>query len=52
MVLTNPVPWRNWVCSLIENADVFDFELDVADMKILNNLDEGFRVAWNSTKTD
>ena len=37
---------------IIENANVFDFELDAADMKILNNLDEGFRVSWDPTKTD
>ena len=34
---------------IIENANVFDFELDAADMKILNNLDEGFRVSWDPT---
>ncbi len=37
---------------IIENANVFDFELDADDMKILNNLDEGFRVSWDPTKTD
>ena len=37
---------------IIENANVFDFELDAADMKILNNLDEGFRVSWDPTTTD
>ncbi|MCJ7554346.1 MAG: aldo/keto reductase [Ignavibacteriaceae bacterium] len=37
---------------IIENANVFDFELDAADMEILNNLDEGFRVSWDPTKTD
>jgi diketogulonate reductase-like aldo/keto reductase len=37
---------------IIENADVFDFELDAADMKTLNNLDEGFRVSWDPTTID
>jgi diketogulonate reductase-like aldo/keto reductase len=37
---------------IIENANVFDFELDTADMKTLNNLDEGFRVSWDPTTTD
>ena len=37
---------------IIENANVFDFELAAADMKILNNLDEGFRVSWDPTTTD
>ncbi|MBK7630660.1 MAG: aldo/keto reductase [Ignavibacteriales bacterium] len=37
---------------IIENANVFDFELDAADMKILDNLDEGFRVSWDPTTTD
>lgn len=37
---------------IIENANVFDFELDADDMKILNNLDEGFRCSWDPTKTD
>ena len=37
---------------IIENANVFNFELDAADMEILNNLDEGFRVAWDPTKID
>ena len=37
---------------IIENADIFNFSLDKSDMKILNDLDEGFRVAWDPTKTD
>jgi diketogulonate reductase-like aldo/keto reductase len=37
---------------IIENSNVFDFELDVTDMKILNNLDEGFRVSWDPTTAD
>ena len=37
---------------IIENANVFNFELDTADMRILNNLDEGLRVSWDPTKTD
>jgi diketogulonate reductase-like aldo/keto reductase len=37
---------------IIENADVFDFELDKADMAILDNIDEEFRVAWDPTKID
>lgn len=30
-----------------ENADVFDFQLSDEDMKLMNRLDEGFRVSWN-----
>jgi diketogulonate reductase-like aldo/keto reductase len=37
---------------IIENANVFDFELDESDMKILNNLNEGFRCSWDPTKTE
>ncbi len=32
-----------------ENADVFDFELDAADMRELDALDEGHRTAWDPT---
>jgi len=37
---------------IIENAAIFDFSLDKSDMKILDDLDEGFRVAWDPTKID
>ncbi len=37
---------------IIENADVFDFSLDESDMKVLDSLDEGFRVSWDPTTTD
>lgn len=37
---------------IIENANVFDFELDKSDMEVLNNLDEGFRVSWDPTKAE
>ena len=37
---------------IIENADIFNFSLDKSDMKILDDLDEGFRVAWDPTKID
>lgn len=37
---------------IIENSIVFDFELDDSDMKILDYLDEGYRVSWNPTKID
>jgi diketogulonate reductase-like aldo/keto reductase len=37
---------------IIENADVFDFELDKDDMKILDNLNEDFRVSWDPTTAD
>lgn len=37
---------------IIENANVFDFSLDESDMKILNSLDEGFRVSWDPTTAD
>jgi diketogulonate reductase-like aldo/keto reductase len=37
---------------IIENADIFDFELDNLDMKVLDYLDEGYRVSWDPTKID
>jgi len=37
---------------IIENADIFDFSLDESAMKILDNLDEGFRYSWDPTKID
>jgi diketogulonate reductase-like aldo/keto reductase len=37
---------------IIENADIFDFSLDESDMKILDDLDEGFRCSWDPTKID
>ena len=37
---------------IIENANVFDFELDASDMEILNDLDEGLRVSWDPTTID
>ena len=35
-----------------ENADIFNFSLDKSDMKILDDLDEGFRCSWDPTKAD
>lgn len=35
---------------IIENANVFDFIIDEEDMKKMNSLSEGFRVAWNPEK--
>lgn len=32
-----------------ENADVFDFSLSAADMRLLDSLDEGLRVSWDPT---
>jgi diketogulonate reductase-like aldo/keto reductase len=37
---------------IIENANVFDFELDKEDLKILDNLNEDYRVAWDPTTVD
>ena len=37
---------------IVENANVFDFELDASDMEILNDLDEGLRVSWDPTTID
>lgn len=34
---------------IIENGQVFDFEIDAADMKSLDNLDEGLRTSWDPT---
>jgi methylglyoxal/glyoxal reductase len=35
-----------------ENADVFDFEILPIDMKILNSLNENFRVAWDPSRIE
>jgi diketogulonate reductase-like aldo/keto reductase len=32
-----------------ENADVFGFELDAADLRELDGLDEGYRTSWDPT---
>ncbi|HQF43598.1 MAG TPA: aldo/keto reductase [Ignavibacteriaceae bacterium] len=37
---------------IIENANVFDFTLDESDMKILDNMNDGFRSSWDPTKID
>lgn len=37
---------------IIENANVFDFTLDESDMKILDNMSDGFRSSWDPTKID
>jgi diketogulonate reductase-like aldo/keto reductase len=37
---------------IIENANVFDFKLDKDDLKILDNLNEDYRVAWDPTSVD
>lgn len=37
---------------IIENADIFDFELDNSDLQILDYLDEGYRVSWDPTKAE
>lgn len=35
-----------------ENADVFDFKLSAEDMKVLNELNENFRVSWNPSEIE
>eukprot|EP00698_Gefionella_okellyi_P015962 TRINITY_DN4539_c0_g1_i2.p1 TRINITY_DN4539_c0_g1~~TRINITY_DN4539_c0_g1_i2.p1 ORF type:complete len:287 (-),score=54.85 TRINITY_DN4539_c0_g1_i2:749-1609(-) len=50
---------RGYVClpksshekRLVENADVFDFEISDADMKTLNGFDEGLVCGWDPTTT-
>ena len=37
---------------ILQNCDVFDFELDSEDMGVLDNLDEGFRVSTDPTSFD
>ncbi len=34
---------------IVENADVFDFEISPEDMNALDNLDEGLRTCWDPT---
>jgi methylglyoxal/glyoxal reductase len=33
-----------------ENADLYDFELDAAEMNRLDGLDEGYRTSWDPTR--
>jgi diketogulonate reductase-like aldo/keto reductase len=37
---------------ILENANVFDFCLDESHMKVLDNINEDFRAAWNPTTQD
>ncbi|HSD63419.1 MAG TPA: aldo/keto reductase [Ignavibacteriaceae bacterium] len=37
---------------IIENADVFDFEISENDMEKLNSLNEELRIAWDPTNVD
>ena len=37
---------------IIENANVFDFTLDESDLRILDNMNEDFRVSWDPTTAD
>jgi diketogulonate reductase-like aldo/keto reductase len=32
---------------ILENADIFDFSISSADVKKLDSLSEGYRVAWD-----
>lgn len=36
---------------IMENADIFDFEISENDMAVLDTLNEGFRVSWDPTGT-
>jgi diketogulonate reductase-like aldo/keto reductase len=37
---------------ILENADVFDFEISDADMIALDSFDEDFRTSWNPTDVE
>ncbi len=37
---------------IFENADIFDFSFSQEDMKILDSLNENFRVCWNPVNID
>jgi diketogulonate reductase-like aldo/keto reductase len=37
---------------IAENADVFDFELDEADLAELAQLEDGFRTCWDPSRID
>jgi diketogulonate reductase-like aldo/keto reductase len=34
---------------ILENAAIYDFELDATDLGVLNHLDEGLRTSWDPT---
>jgi diketogulonate reductase-like aldo/keto reductase len=34
---------------ILENADIYDFEISSADMAELDALDENFRISWDPT---
>jgi diketogulonate reductase-like aldo/keto reductase len=46
-VHTIVLPKSSDVNRIIENADVFDFEISDEDMQILNNLNEDYRITWD-----
>ncbi len=35
---------------MIENATIFDFEIEKADMELLDGLDEGYHVSWDPSE--
>ncbi|RHX79516.1 aldo/keto reductase [Leptospira yasudae] len=35
---------------IVENAQIFDFQIEDEDMKILNSLDENFRTCWDPSE--
>lgn len=46
---TVPLPKSVHKERIAENIDVFDFKLDADDMKLITELDSGYRVAWDPT---
>jgi diketogulonate reductase-like aldo/keto reductase len=43
------IPKSSKRARILENSEVFDFEIEAADMKSLDALDEGLRTAWDPT---
>ena len=46
-----PLPKSVTTSRIRENADIFDFELDIEDMRQLQMLDCDYRTCWDPTKT-
>lgn len=49
---TVPLPKSDTPGRIQANADLWDFELDEADMKQMEKLDEGYAVSWNPVNVE
>ncbi|MFW5702259.1 MAG: aldo/keto reductase [Bacteroidota bacterium] len=47
-----PLPKSTHKSRIEENADIFDFEIDMEDMIKLDDFDEGYRITWDPSDVD